>query len=186
MYNLASIGRSVADLNKIVRKRIGGEDVVLLGGRFVPIFALGIFFSQRFILNSKYNRNHRIINVFISIVYLMICESLDYFLMEMFSVGAVYIILKGWLKKWRIFQNPILLFLGDISYCIYLTHNELGRAVILHLSGSERVIQAVVILSLIFVVMLLSKWINCISSFTQKHMESTLSKISVVKRLEKL
>lgn len=168
------LGLSLQMTMKLLGKKLGGEDVVLLGGRFIPIFVFGIMLSRKFVLRLEDNRKHQLINISISIIYLLVCESLDYILMELISLGIVFCVMKGWLRENRLLQNSLLVSLGNISYCIYLIHNELGRAVILHLSGIGFRIQFLVVLSLILMVVLLAKYIGLFSAPIERKMESLL------------
>lgn len=179
------LGLSLQVTIKLLGKKLGGEDVVLLGGRFVPIFVFGIILSRRFILKIEDSGKHLCANVLISIIYLMVCESLDYVLMEIVSIGIVLCVLNGWLRKIKLLQNSFLVFLGNISYCIYLIHNEFGRTIILRLDTMKCSVQILIILGLIVIVIFISKYINLISAFVQKKMEAVLLRLLFAKVAEK-
>lgn len=169
---------------KIEKINLGGKDVVLLGGRYVPVFVFGILLSNRFLVHQKECYMHSLLNVVLAIVYQNICDPIYYVTMELVAVIVVYVVMCGWLVNIRILCNPILLFLGEISYCIYLCHNQLCNVVIKYLGAMDIVTQIVGMIVLFGVIFIMAAGTYVVSSNIQKRMEITL--LNGLKRLQSI
>ena len=112
----------------ILTDHIGGtvKDVLgiaenFLGGKYAAVIVLGTLLK----------RNERNVIYFIlaavclanSVVILGIVQTVEI----VFCAGVVYLAGR---EKLRILDNPVLLFVGEISYSVYLLHQNLGYIIL--------------------------------------------------------
>lgn len=111
--------------------------VILFACRYTPVFVFGIVLSNRYLLENRTLTNRQFYGLGIACILYEILLAVDVY-QSMYGIAAIviaYLVISGAFVNSRMMSNKILIFLGKISYNIYLIHNQFGRIVISRCGG---------------------------------------------------
>ena len=113
-------------LMKILQIDSSSMSVLMLGSRYIPMFVIGILFYERYIKNNISTKPFVGLLIYCGLFQIFF----NSWIQSIYSYVAVlicWIIISGKVKNNLLFNNKVLIYLGRISYNIYLTHNQFGR-----------------------------------------------------------
>lgn len=149
----------------------------LLIVRYAPLFIAGIFFFRlRTVPQDKVSHILILMTLIVNILYVLKGhEDISIRIFYLTIIYGIFYLLTYF--KISLFYNRILLFLGDISYPLYLLHNVIGYTIIFRIravSNNQFVYVLITTLTTVLLAYLVSKFIEKPSN---RFLKSTVSKL---------
>lgn len=102
--------------------------LILFASPYVPVFVCGILFYDLFIKKTKIYHMHIVCFIWASI-YQLYFLPLATACIGIFATIIIYLTYMGYMRKIRIMQNRFFVWVGRVSFPLYLCHNQIGIAV---------------------------------------------------------
>lgn len=124
--------------------------VILFACRYVPVFVMGILFSDRYKENKLVSNKQFWVLYICSIVYeLVLAQNIYYGIYGVVAILVCHAATSGKLNRICFFKSSLLVSLGKISYNIYLCHNQFGKILISKIDRTDNMILSILIICLI-------------------------------------
>lgn len=110
--------------------------VLLFACRYVPVFVMGILLYNRYQEDDKISDKTFYIFYVCSLLYeLLLGQNIYHGIYGIVAILIGHAAISGRFARIKLFKATPLVFLGKISYNIYLTHNQFGRILIGKMGG---------------------------------------------------
>lgn len=130
--------------------------VIFFACRYTPVFVFGIILSNRYLLENRRLTDRLFCGLGVACILYEILLAVDVY-QSLYGIAAIviaYLVISGAFINSRVLSNSILIFLGKISYNIYLIHNQFGRVIISRLGGQPIVCVLFMILTGLTVILI--------------------------------